>query len=127
MDLDAARKLAADKQLPILLNFTGSDWCHWCKRMEKNVFTQPEWNGYAANHIVMVLIDFPRDKSVVPEKFKEQNNTLKERYEVGGYPTFVLLNPDGQTELGRLKAGRNKTPASFIEEVKALQNSGVEK
>jgi len=75
----------------------------------------------------MVLIDFPRDKSAVPEKYKEQNNTLKERYEIRGYPTFVLLNPDGQTELGRLKAGRNKIPASFIGEVKALLNSEVEK
>lgn len=123
MDLDAAVKLAADKQFPILLNFTGSDWCHWCKLMEKNVFIQPEWSGYATNHIVMVLIDFPRDKSAVPEKYKERNNTLKEQYEIRGLPTFVLLKPDGQTELGRLKAGRNKTPASFIAEVKALLNT----
>ena len=127
MDLAAAKKMAADKQLPILLNFTGSDWCYWCKLMEKNIFTQPEWSDYATNHIVMVLIDFPRNKSAVPEKYKERNNTLKERYEIGGYPSFVLLKFDGQAELGRLKAGRNKTPASFIGEIKALLNPEVEK
>ena len=74
MDLDAAKKLGADKQLPILLNFTGSDWCYWCKLMEKNIFTKPEWKAYATNHLVMVLIDFPRDKSAVPEKYKERNS-----------------------------------------------------
>lgn len=117
MDLAAAKSLAAEKQLPILINFTGSDWCYWCKLMEKNVFTKPEWNAYATHHIVMVLIDFPRDKTAVPEKYKERNNTLKGQYEISGYPTFVLLKPDGKIELGRLKAGRNKTPASFIEEI----------
>jgi hypothetical protein len=48
---------------------------------------------------------------------------LKEKYGITGYPTFVVLKPNGQTELGRLKAGRNKTPESFIEEVKALLNA----
>lgn len=119
MDLEAAQKRAAEKQLPLLMNFTGSDWCYWCKLMEKNVFTQPEWSAYATNHIVMVLIDFPRNKTAVPEKYKERNNVLKEQYGIRSYPTFILLKPDGITELARLKAGRDKTPAGFIKEVKA--------
>jgi protein disulfide-isomerase len=123
MDLEAAKKLAAAKQLPILLNFTGSDWCHWCKLMEKNVFTQPDWKVYAKDNIIMVLIDFPRDKTMVPEQYKVRNDALKEQYKISGYPTFVLLKPDGTTELARLKAGRDKTPSSFIEEVKALLNT----
>ncbi|MDF7824408.1 thioredoxin family protein [Pontiellaceae bacterium B12227] len=119
MDLDAAEKLADEKQLPILLNFTGSDWCYWCKLMEKNVFIQPEWKVYAADSVVMVLVDFPRDKTAVPEKYKERNNRLKDQYEISGYPTFILLRPDGKTECARLRAGRNKTPESFIGEIKA--------
>ncbi|MDF7824400.1 thioredoxin family protein [Pontiellaceae bacterium B12227] len=123
MDMEAAKKLAAEKQLPILLNFTGSDWCGWCKLMEKNVFTQPDWKAYAKDSIIMVLIDFPRNKTAVPEKYTKRNDQLKKQYGINGYPTFVLLNSDSSSELGRLKAGRNKTPASFIEEVKALQNT----
>ena len=123
MDLEAAKKLAAEKQLPILLNFTGSDWCYWCKLMEKNVFTQPAWKAYAKDSIIMVLIDFPRDKTAVPEKYKERNDALKNQYGISGYPTFVLLKPDGTNEQGRLKAGRNKTPASFVKELEALVNT----
>ncbi len=127
MDLDAAEKLAADKQLPLLLNFTGSDWCYWCKLMEKNVFIQPDWKTYAKDSIVMVLIDFPRNKTAVPEKYKERNKTLKEQYGITGYPTFVLLDSDGTTELGRLKAGRDKNAVSFIKEINALLKTEGEK
>jgi len=120
MDFEAAKGLAAEKQLPLLLHCIGSDWCYWCKLMEKNVFAKPEWSAYATNNIVMVLIDFPRDKAAVPEKYKSRNNRLKAQYGITGYPTFVLLKPDGQTELGRLKVGRNKTPERFRGELQAL-------
>ena len=120
MDLDAAKKLAAEKQLPILLDFSGSDWCGWCKVMEENVFTKPEWKTYAQENLVMVLIDFPNDKSLVPEKYSERNNALKIEYGVRGYPTFVVLDDDGATELGRLSSGRDKTPESFQAELKNL-------
>lgn len=120
MDLDAAKKLATEKKLPILLDFSGSDWCGWCKVMEENVFTKPEWTAYAQENLVMVLIDFPSDKSLVPEKYVERNNALKDQYGVQGFPTFVVLDDDGKTELGRLRSGREKTPESFQAELKNL-------
>ena len=124
MDLDAAKKVAVEKQLPILLDFSGSDWCGWCKLMEESVFSKPEWAEYAGEHIMMVLVDFPEDKSLVPEKYVARNNELKEEYGISGFPTFIIIAADGETELGRLSAGRDKTPASFIAEVEAtLQNT----
>ena len=57
-DYEAALKLAKDKELPILINFTGSDWCGWCKLMDKNVFAQDVWKEYAAKNVVLVTIDF---------------------------------------------------------------------
>lgn len=120
MDLDAAKKLAAEKDLPILLNFSGSDWCRWCKIMENNVFSKEEWSEYAQQSLVMVLLDFPRDKTLVPEKYKKRNEELNDKYGVRGFPTFVILDSDGTTELGRLGAGREKTPSSVQEELKAL-------
>ncbi len=120
MDLAAARQLAAERQLPILLDFSGSDWCGWCKIMEENVFTQPTWKAYAQGNLGMVLLDYPRDKSLVPEKYVERNKALKSEYGIRGYPTFVVLDHDGQTELGRLKSGRDKTPESFQAELESL-------
>ena len=68
MDFDAAKKMAAEKNLPLMLNFTGSDWCGWCKLMDKNVFAEKEWQDYAGENALLVTLDFPKDKSIVPEK-----------------------------------------------------------
>lgn len=120
MDLDAAKKLAAEKKLPILLDFSGSDWCHWCKVMEENVFTKPEWATYAKDNLVMVLLDFPNDESLIPEKYVARNEALQAEYGVKGFPTFIVLDDDGETELGRLGSGSDKTPASFQGELEVL-------
>ena len=120
MDLDTAKKLANEKKLPILLNFSGSDWCGWCKLMEKSVFSKQDWKGYAKDNILMVLIDFPKDSTIVPQEYVERNNELKAKYNVEGFPTFVVLDDNAETVLGRLGAGREKTPASFIDELTKL-------
>jgi thioredoxin-related protein len=119
-DIEAARAVAKEKGLPLLLNFTGSDWCGWCKLMDKNVFAKSEWENYAAQHLMLVTLDFPRNKSKVPEDYVERNQKLQEQFGVRGYPTYVLIDSDGETEIGRLGAGREKTPSSFIAEVEQL-------
>lgn len=126
MDLDAAKNVAAEENLPIMLNFTGSDWCSWCKLMEESVFSKPEWSAWAANNLMMGYIDFPTDESLVPDKYKDRNDALSQKYSIEGYPTYVILDGDGTTELGRLGAGENKTPESFIAEIQqVLQNSSA--
>lgn len=120
MDLEAARKYAKEKNATILLNFTGSDWCGWCKLMEKNVFSQQAWKDYAKTDVVMVMLDFPRDKSLVPAKYVARNKKLSAKYKVTGYPTYVLLDDDGATVLGRFGAGRDKTAESLMAELKAF-------
>jgi len=117
MDFEAASKLAKEKDLPMLLNFTGSDWCGWCQLMDENVYAKPEWKEFAAKQLVLVTLDFPNDKSIVPAGFVARNGRLQEQFKVGGYPTYVILDADASTELGRLGAGEDKTPASFIKEV----------
>ncbi|HAS81822.1 MAG TPA: hypothetical protein DCS43_03895 [Verrucomicrobia bacterium] len=116
-DIDAAKVVAKEKAMPILLNFTGSDWCSWCKVMDKNVFSQPEWDAYATDKLLLVKLDFPRDKSLVPAAYVPRNEELKTQFDVAGFPTYVLLDGDGETELGRLGSGKDKTPASFAQEV----------
>lgn len=120
MDYDAALKLAKEKELPVMLNFTGSDWCGWCKLMDKSVFSQDEWKKYAAENVVLVTLDFPKDDSIVPAKYVDRNRELQEKFEVQGYPTYVVLDGDGKTVLGKLGAGRDKTPSSFIQEFKGI-------
>ncbi len=117
MDFDAAKKTAAEKKLPLLLNFTGSDWCGWCKLMDKEVFAKPAWASYAKENLLLVWIDFPTDKSLVPEKYVARNQELQKVFGVEGYPAYILLDDDGKTELGRLGASRETTAESFIAEI----------
>ncbi|MEM9283361.1 MAG: thioredoxin family protein [Verrucomicrobiota bacterium] len=120
MDYDAAKKLAETENLPLLLNFTGSDWCGWCKRMDAAVFAEDEWKDYAAKEVVLVTLDFPQDTSIVPPQFVKRNQELQEEFGVQGYPTYIILDSDAETILGRLGAGADKTPASFIEEMAGI-------
>jgi thiol:disulfide interchange protein len=121
MDFDAAKRVAAEKKLPVLLNFTGSDWCGWCKLMDKEVFSKPSWTAYATNTLMLVWIDFPQDAALVPEKYVSRNSALDQAFGVEGkLPTYILLDDDGQTELGRLAAAPETTAASFIVEINKL-------
>jgi thiol:disulfide interchange protein len=108
MDFEAAKTLAKEKNLPILINFTGSDWCGWCQLMDRNVFAKPEWETYARKDLVLVFIDFPQDKA------------LSKQFGVRGYPTYILLASDGATRLGQLGASRNATPEAFIADIRKL-------
>ncbi|MEX0320702.1 MAG: thioredoxin family protein [Puniceicoccaceae bacterium] len=120
MDYDAAKELAAKKNLPLMLNFTGSDWCIWCKRMDAQVFAKDAWKKYAEKEVVLVTLDFPRDKSIVPEELRKRNEALGQQFGIQGYPTYVVLDSDGATRLGQLGAGTDKTPESFIQELQEL-------
>ncbi len=129
-DYDSAIKLAQEEKVPVFLNFTGSDWCVWCKLMKENVFSKPEWDAYAKDNLVLVTLDFPKDKSKISEEYQKRNSKLQEQMGVQGYPTYIILDSDGQTRLGQLGAGKEKTAESFISEVKSVLRysaKGIEK
>lgn len=79
----------------ILLDFSGSDWCVWCKRLEKEVFSQDAFKKFAEDNLVCVLIDFPSAKEQ-PKELKQQNMDLVRKYDIKGYPTVIILSPDGK-------------------------------
>jgi hypothetical protein len=85
--------------------------------MQEKVFNQKKWDNWAKSNIVLVTLDFPKDQSIVPEKYKSRNQALQSEMGVRGYPTYILLDSDGRTKLGQLSAGQDKTPESFIGEV----------
>ena len=83
---------------------------------------KPEWDAYATKNLMLVTLDFPKDKALVPEKYLAQNAGLKTKFSITGYPSYIILDSDGETKLGKLGAAQDKTPASFIEEVKTVLN-----
>ncbi len=118
-DFEAAKKLSKEKNLPMMLDFTGSDWCGWCKLMDRKVFAEKAWDDWAKTNVVCVTVDFPEDRSKVTRKVQKQNRALLARFGVEGFPTFVLLAPGGEREIGRTGCpGRDVTPARFIDAVR---------
>jgi thioredoxin-related protein len=98
-DYQASIAQAASAKKPILLEFTGSDWCPPCMKQNKDVFEQAAFEDYAKDKLVLVKLDFPRRKEQAQE-IKERNQQLAAQYEVQGFPTIILLSPDGK-ELAR--------------------------
>jgi len=93
-NVDEALKIAQKENKTVLINFTGSDWCIWCKRLNNEVFSKDEFAAFAEKNLVLVKIDFPREKEQTPE-VKYYNQELAAQYKVEGYPTIVLLRQDG--------------------------------
>lgn len=94
-DLDAALTEANDQNKHVLINFTGSDWCGWCIKLEKEVFGQAAFKQFADDELTLVKIDFPRRKKQSTE-LTAQNEKLLEKYGVRGFPTILLLSSEGE-------------------------------
>ena len=95
-DFEAARQQAAKEGKFILIDFSGSDWCGWCKKMDEEVFSQDRFVREVTKKFVLVMVDSPRDKSMLSALARKQNQKLTEKYEVRGFPTVVIVNPDGE-------------------------------
>ena len=117
MDVAAAKELAAQTGKPMFWNFTGSDWCGWCQLMDKNVFKKAGWQAYAKDNLVLVWIDFPKNSALVPAAYAERNMELAKKYNVEGYPTYIVMASDGETVLGELSADPKVTPEAFATQV----------
>lgn len=94
-DWNKAQEEAKANHKLLFLNFTGSDWCGWCIKFDKDVLSQPQFKNFAHENLVLVELDFPRRKSQ-PTEEKKQNVQLAQQYEVLGFPTIVVLNSSGQ-------------------------------
>ena len=119
-DYKQAQDEAKAKNKLLLLDFTGSDWCGWCIRLRREVFSQPEFQEYANKNLVLMEVDFPRGKEQTDD-LRLQNQHLAMRYNVAGFPTIIVLNGEGKIvgELGYMPGGA----AAFISELERLRKS----
>ena len=117
-DLPKAQAQAKTEKKLVLLDFTGSDWCGWCIRLHKEVFSKPAFADYARKNLVAVEVDFPRKKQLDPAQ-KKANDALARKYKIEGYPTIIVLDGDGKQlgTLGYMEGG----PTAFIAELEKLK------
>ena len=111
-DYKAALAQAKAQNRHVFLFFTGSDWCSWCKRLNREILSTDEFKDYAAKKLILVELDFPRGKPQSND-VKEQNAKLADRFKIEGYPTVIVLNSSGKKigELGYQEGG----PSPFVE------------
>ena len=90
-DMSKATDISIKENKPLFLFFTGSDWCGWCIRLQKEVFKTPEFVKWAKENVVLVELDFPR-KNNQTDAVKTQNAQLQQQLQVRGYPTVWFVN-----------------------------------
>ena len=94
-NLKKAQEEARSSNKLLFLDFTGSDWCGYCMRLNREVFSKPAFKEYATKNLVLLEVDFPRGKDQSSD-LRKQNRDLAMQYEVQGFPTLVVLNGAGR-------------------------------
>ena len=92
---DEASALSKSTGKPMVILFTGSDWCVWCIKAEKEIFSTPEFAQIAGNQFIFVKADFPFNQDL-PLALVTQNEKLKSQFAVKGFPTVVIVTPSGK-------------------------------
>jgi len=116
-DFDGAMKEAAKRGVPVLAYFSGSDWCGWCMKLDREVLSQEAFGKYVKEAVVLFKADFPRSTSL-PDKTRAQNENLARTYEVAGFPTVLVLDSSGKVlaRTGYIPGGAEK----YVDHLKTL-------
>ena len=117
-DYEKAIAIANDEGKYVLIDFTGSDWCPPCIKLKKDVFDKVAFKNYANENLVLIEIDSPR-RGKLDKRLSEQNDRLKQKYKVKGFPTVVILNPEGKEINRRVGYGS----AGVAEYLKYIESS----
>jgi thioredoxin-related protein len=120
-DFEAAKKTAGEGKKDLLIDFTGSDWCGWCIKLNEEVFSHEPFKTGTKDKFVLVELDFPRKKELDP-KLKEQNEALQEKYQIQGFPSIVLCDATGKpyAKTGYQRGGPEKYVA-HLNELQAIR------
>ena len=114
-DYDGAVKQAAREKKCVLVLFTGSDWCGWCKKLRKDTLDQAAFKKFAAKNLILVYMDMPREQTLA-ERAKVQDLAGKLKAG-GGVPCTVIVDRDGRV---RGKIVGYRPLATYIEEIGKL-------
>jgi thioredoxin-related protein len=130
-DLNEVHQLNQETGKPIFGFFTGSDWCGWCMKLQRDVFKKEAFVTWASEKVILMELDFPKRKKQA-EELKKQNQGMQQAFRITGYPTVWLFNTSVNEEtkqfhlsaLGKLGyprgAEKGKEEVKFIDEANAL-------
>ncbi len=99
-NFDRAKLIAEQKNKPMLIYFSGTDWCKWCWRLNEEVIDKEESKSYIKDKFVLLKLDFLR-KSPMPTKLSQQNRRVAKMYGQKLFPTLIITDPQG-SRLGKI-------------------------
>jgi thioredoxin-related protein len=130
-NFETAKATAAKEKKDLLIDFTGSDWCGWCIKLNEEVFSKDAFRNVVPNDFVLVELDFPQDESKVTPEIKKQNEALQKTYAVEGFPTIILADASGRpyARTGYEEGGPEKyvTHLATLRETKTARDAAFAK
>ena len=123
-DFAACSETAQKEGKLLLLAFSGSDWCGWCVKMEKDIYSKKEFINEAKKKFVLVMIDSPRNKGILSKLAQKQNPELVKKYGIRGYPSTIIARPDGEVVKSFGGYQRNGVKA-FLEALNAVADAAA--
>ncbi len=77
-------------QRPLLLLFT-AQWNNLCQKLSEEVFVSKTFNAFAKENCVICFVDYPQNSRDASESMLR----VKEKFQVRGYPSLIIFDPDG--------------------------------
>jgi protein disulfide-isomerase len=94
-DVKEAITVSNKENKPMLMFFTGSDWCGWCIRLQNEVLKTPEFTKWASQNVILVELDYPT-KTQQTAEIKAQNNELQQAFGIQGFPTIYFTSAESK-------------------------------
>lgn len=118
---EAAAAQSKESSKPVLLFFTGSDYCGACHKLEDEVLNTPQFAQAAGDKFLFVMVDLPADQGRLDSLTRVQNPQLKQKYSINGLPTIIVVDPAHNREIGRIR-GYSGGGAAFIDQLMRMVN-----
>jgi protein disulfide-isomerase len=119
-NFDAAVAEAKSSSKPLLVLFTGSDWCRCCIGLQKDVLSKPGFAEQLGDKYVFVEVDLPMKG--ISEEQREKNKALQKKFQVSSFPTLMVVDPETQRPIGKPIIGYGgKGIADYIAQVNNIK------
>ena len=121
-DFAASCETAKKEGKLLLLAFSGSDWCGWCVKMEREIYSDRKFITEAKKKFVLVMIDSPQNQDILSKLAKKQNPELVKKYGIRGYPSTIIARPDGE-EVKRFGGYQRDGIAAFLKSLNEVADA----
>ncbi len=117
ISFDEATKKAKKEKKPILIFFTGSDWCPPCKKIERELIETDKFKNFSNKNLVLYKADFPRNRDLVSKEAKLENEKLKMNYRISSFPSIIVVDANGYVLGEKIGAYMTEYYYPFLEEI----------